>query len=209
MKNQPLSEKVRNLYSIGHARWYDPLKKLWDRIVANKVEKELAIFLKENINKNTCILELGCGTALNPGKIFNLKLKFKKYLGLDFSPDMLKIAKNKFANIPNMEFLQKDITNLGDINEKFDIIICTWVLSHLESPSHVINQAQELLAPHGKMFLVFYSKPKWFVNFWFYPFSKFLFKTKSLSDKEVSLFKNVHKKHKYFADLSTSIEIHK
>jgi ubiquinone/menaquinone biosynthesis C-methylase UbiE len=209
MNTKPLSEKVKGLYAIGHAKWYDPFKKLWDKIVARKAENDLIAFLKENINENTRILELGCGTALNLGKIFKFNLKYKSYLGLDFSTDMLKLSKNKFANVSNIEFRQKDITNLGDINEKFDIIICTWVLSHLGSPSHVINQAQELLAPHGEMFLIFYSKPRWYVNFWFYPFAKYLFKTNSLTDKEVSQFKNVHKKHKSFADLTTSIIIYK
>ena len=78
------------------------------------------------------------------------------------------INENKFKNIPNVKFKQKDITQLNDINEKYDIIICTWVLSHLQSPSQVINQAQKLLSQKGKMFLIFFSKPKWFINIWLY-----------------------------------------
>ncbi len=200
---------VKNLYALGHAEWYDPFKKIWNRLVATKAEENLTVFLKTNLDETKSILELGCGTALNLEKILTLNLKFKKYLGLDFSPDMLKIAKSKFEDVSNVKFQQKDITYLEDIDEKFDIIICTWVLSHLPSPSQVINQAQKLLSPQGRLFLIFFSKPKWFVNIWLYPFAKYLFKTNPLSDKEVSKFMNVKTKHKFSANITTIVVIHK
>ncbi|MBT4540777.1 class I SAM-dependent methyltransferase [Candidatus Woesearchaeota archaeon] len=201
--------KVKTLYSIGHSLWYNPSKKIWNKLVGIKAENTLTIFLKKSIKKNTKILELGCGTGLNFGKILSLNLKFKKYLAFDFSPDMLEIAKNKFKNIPNVKFKQKDITQLNDINEKYDIIICTWVLSHLQSPSQVINQAQKLLSQKGKMFLIFFSKPKWFINIWLYPFAKYLFKTESLQKEEINKFKNVKIKQEFSANLTTSIVIYR
>lgn len=201
------NNKIKNLYALGHARWYDPFKKIWNKLVASKAEQKLTTFLKENINKNTSILELGCGTALNLEKISALKLKFEKYLGLDFSSDMLEIAKNKFANNSHVKFQQKDITDLDDMNEKFDIIICTWVLSHLKSPSQTVNQAQKLLSSKGKFFLIFFSKPKWFVNVWLHPIAKYLFKAKPLSSEEINKFTNIKTIDKFAANVATSIVI--
>lgn len=204
-----MEKSVKNLYALGNARWYDPFKKLWNNLVSVKAEKELTKFLKKNVNENTRILELGCGTALNLEKIFSLNLKFKKYLGLDFSPDMLKIAKNKFKKVPNVSFKQKNITKLNGINEKFDIIICTWVLSHLQNPSQMVNLAQNLLSKKGKFFVIFFSKPKWFINIWLHPVAKYLFKTKPLSDEEVNKFMKIKAKHKFSADITTCVIIHK
>jgi ubiquinone/menaquinone biosynthesis C-methylase UbiE len=87
------SSNVKNLYAFLNAKWYDPFKKIWNTIISRKSEKDLAKFLKENLDETKTILELGCGTALNVQKIFSLNLKFKKYTGLDFTAEMLRIAK--------------------------------------------------------------------------------------------------------------------
>ncbi len=117
-------EGVRRVYGTWQARWYDPSKRLWNDLVASRAERDLSTFLRENLDENKTILELACGTAMNLEKIFSLNLKFKSYLGLDFSPDMLRIARRKFHGYPNVEFRERDITRFDDINDKFDIIIC-------------------------------------------------------------------------------------
>lgn len=200
---------VKNLYAIGHARWYDPFKKIWNRVVATKAEKELTDFLKKNVDENTSILELGCGTALNLKKIVYLNLKFKRYLGLDFSPDMLRIAESKFPTLPNVKFQQKDITKLDDISEEFDIILCTWVLSHLQNPAQVVNQAQRLLSERGKFFIICFTVPKWHIGFWLYPFAKYLFNTRCVSEENIKKFNNVKTRQSFSSNITTVIEIYR
>ena len=198
---------VQKLYSIGHAMWYDPFKRIWNRLVSSKAEKELSLFLKSNLGETKKILELGCGTAMNLEKIMSAQLSFKSYLGLDFTPDMLAIAKNKFKNNPKIIFREKDIRNLKNFNEKFDIIICTWVLSHLESPSDLVNEAQNLLNRDGKMFMIFMTKPRWYINWWMSPISKFLFKAKYVSNKEIGKFRNIKSIHQFSGNIASSILI--
>jgi len=210
-KTHPPKKKtgVQKLYSICHAKWYDPFKRMWDKWIVSKAETELSLFFKSNLDKSKKILELGCGTALNLEKILSSGSKFASYLGLDFSPDMLAIAKNKFKDNPQVTFIEKDITNLKDINEKFDIIICTWVLSHLKSPSTLVNEAQNFLNKGGKMFLIFFTKPRWYINWWMFPFSRFLFKTKYLSKKEINKFNNIKSIHHFSANIATTVFIEK
>ena len=198
--------EVNKLYAIGNAKWYDYFKNIWNKLVASKAEEELANFLKNSLDKNKTILELGCGTALNLQKIFSLRLKFKEYLGLDFSKDMLRIAKEKFKNNPKIKFKEKDISKLN-IKNKYDIIICTWVLSHLQSPSTVINIAQKLLKKNGKMFIIFFSEPKWYVKFWLSALAKMFFKANYVANSEVNKFNNVCKKQKYSSNIVTTIQI--
>lgn len=201
-------DDVKKLYSLGSAKWYGSFKRLWNKMISSKAEDELRSFLQNNLDETKTILELGCGTALNLEKIFSLNLKFKKYLGLDFSPDMLKIAQSEFVNTLNIEFQQKDITRLDDINEKYDIIICTWVLSHLQFPSHLVNRTQKLTNKEGRFFLIFFTKPKWYINFWLFPFAKYLFRTNYISNEEIQQFKNVKSKHSHSSNIVTTIEIY-
>ncbi|MBI5398435.1 class I SAM-dependent methyltransferase [Candidatus Woesearchaeota archaeon] len=117
---------VKRLYAIGNARWYDLFKRLWNWIIVSRAEKELHVFLAKNVDKNKTVLELGCGTAANLETMQSLGLHFKEYRGLDFSKDMLSVAKSKFRRVRHVQFEQRDITSLDGIHKKYDIIICTW-----------------------------------------------------------------------------------
>lgn len=202
-----MSNSVQNLYKGWFGRHYDKIKKFWNRAIVSKAENLLEDFLVKNIDESKSIIELGCGTGLNLETINSLNLKFNKYLGLDFSPNMLKKAKIKLKDASNVRFQKKDITKLNDIDEKFDIIICTWVLSHLKSPSKVANQAQELLNDNGKLFLIFLTKPKWYVGIWFNPIGKYLFQSEYVSDKEIKKINNIKNIHNFSTNTSTVIEI--
>jgi ubiquinone/menaquinone biosynthesis C-methylase UbiE len=202
-----MKNRIQKMYSKLNALWYDPFKVLWNFIIARQAEKQLAHFLKQNIDEDKSILELGCGTALNLYKIFKLKVKFKSYLGMDFTYSMLQIAKNKFKNKQNVEFRLGDVTNLENLDKKFDILICTWVISHLENPVEFVNNSQKHLNPGGKFFLVFYTRPKWYLNFWFKPIAKHLFYAESFDHSIVKKFKNVKFHKSYSSDLVTVVEI--
>lgn len=202
MKNQ-----IQKMYSRLNALWYDPFKIVWNFIIARQAEKTLTKFLKQNIDESKTILELGCGTALNLYKIFKLKLKFKNYLGIDFTDSMLQIAKNKFKNKQNVKFRLGDITKLENLDEKFDILLCTWVISHVENPVEFVNNAQKHLEPGGKFFLVFYTKPKWYLNYLFKPAAKHLFYADSFDHSIIEKFYNVKSHQTFSSDLVTVVEI--
>jgi len=167
---------VKRLYAVS-ATVYDALVKVWNAFFATEAEDELSNFLMENLDETRIILEVGCGTARNLEKIYSLNLKFKKYLGMDFSPRMLRVARRKFLDNPAVEFEEGDITILDSIVERFDIILCTWVLSHIESPSAFVNRAQSLLKQDGKFFLILFTRPRWYLNFWLSPIATYLFST--------------------------------
>lgn len=201
-------ESVKRLYAIG-AEKYDPLMKLWVKAVAAEAEEEFATFLRDNLDEANTILELGCGTARNLEKIFSLNLKFKNYLGLDFSPNMLKVARRKFRDNPNVEFREKDITLINNADGKYDIIICTWMLSHLGSPSDFVNKTQRLLNKDGRFFLIFLTRPRWYMNFWLYPIATYLFSAKPVGNEEVGKFSNVKVRQTYTAGITTCVEVYR
>ncbi|MBI4738924.1 methyltransferase domain-containing protein [Candidatus Woesearchaeota archaeon] len=92
---------------------------------------------------------------------------------------------------------------------KYDIIICTWVLSHLKSPSSLVNNAQKLLKRHGKFFLMLFTRPKWYLRWWLYPASILLFRAHYLNDEEIRKFKNVKALRRFSANIATTVTIKK
>ena len=201
----PKKESVKKLYALGHAKWYDPLKRFWNKAEA---EEEFARFLQLNLTSRTRILDLGCGTGSNLAKIRALNLPFKNYLGVDFSPDMLRIARNKFNPQKNVEFQEKDITRL-DMLSKFDILLCSWVLEHIQEPARFVNNIVSNMKSQNKLFLVFYSRPKWYVNYTIFPCIRFLFRNsaKDISPEEIAKFKNITMKKSFSANTATIVEI--
>lgn len=204
-----MTNKISKMYSIFGAKWYDPFKIAWNFIVGRKIEFNLKKFLIENLNEEKDVLELGCGTAMNLEKIYNFDLKFKSYLGLDFTEAMLEIGADKFKGYPNVEFKLKDITKLDDIDKQFDVIICTWVLSHLKYPVEFVNNAQKLLKPGGRLFLVFYTKPEWYIGVWFNPIAEFIFNAKPFNKDIIKDFDNVLKTESSTKNLATYVIIGK
>jgi len=201
-------DSVRRVYGTLQAVWYDPLKRLWNGMAASRAEEDLSLFLRENLDESKTILELGCGTAQNLEKIFSLTLGFRSYLGLDFSPDMLRIARRKFHGCPHVEFRERDVTEPGDTGSKFDVLLCTWVLSHLLSPSTFVNRAQELMKEGGKFFLIFFTEPRWYLRLWMAPLARLLLRSQYVRDEEVDRFKKVKRKSRYSGNMVMVIEIY-
>lgn len=87
---------------------------------------------------NKKILEFGCGLGQN---IFNIKEN--QVFGYDISNFALNFCKNKGIKI---------LSNLKK-NETFDIILCSQVLEHLESPFYFLNFFKEKLKKNGLLIL--------------------------------------------------------
>jgi len=66
-------------------------------------------------------------------------------------------------------FDQADLQSLQGTAERYDLILCTWVASHLERPRELFDLAYELLAPSGNAFFLMMTQPRWYVFWWFKP----------------------------------------
>jgi len=103
---------------------YKQLAKYYDELTNLNVLK----FYKSIIGKikNSCILDLGCGT----GTLLKYYSSKNKTFGIDGSPEMIKIAKTKDKNT---FYSVGDIKNLK-INKKFNIITCAFdTINHLSA----------------------------------------------------------------------------
>ncbi|WKZ46642.1 MAG: glycosyltransferase [Anaerolineales bacterium] len=112
--------------------------------------KRLAEVYRFHIPPNSRVLELGCAdgkllAALNPSR----------GVGVDFSPEMIRRAKQKH---PNIEFIQADAHDLSAINESFDFIILSDLVNDLWDVHRVFEQIKKLCTPRTRILINFYSR---------------------------------------------------
>ncbi len=197
---------VQSLYHLGHATWYDPFRILWTRIVEHTLEKDFLKTLQRSITSKTKIVEIGCGTGINVGRILSLQKPFTSYLGIDFSPDMLAVAKQKYHQ-KKILFREGDIRTIS-LPKKYDLVLSTWVLSHIPAPAALVNRFYTNLGNDGTMLLVFLTKPHWSVSFWFSPFMR-LYHSQYVSEEEIQKMLGMKIKKSYCAGLATFVQIKK
>lgn len=96
------------------------------------------------------VIELGCGTGKNTEFLLS---KADKVIGIDFSDEMLKKAKAKFAT-DRVTFQQADILDEWHVSDNFaDLITCNLVLEHIEDLEAIFKQAAKKLKSGGLLFI--------------------------------------------------------
>ncbi len=119
----------------GMGRWY---------------HQRLAEIYRFHIPPHSRVLELGCAdgkllAALNPAR----------GVGVDFSAEMIRRAKQKH---PHLEFIETDAHDLSAINETFDVIILSDLVNDLWDVQRVFQGIRKLCAPRTRILLNFYSR---------------------------------------------------
>jgi ubiquinone/menaquinone biosynthesis C-methylase UbiE len=144
-------KKIKTKDAYNHwAKTYDD--------VDNKTRDLDAVVIKNilrDIHAKT-IIELGCGTGKNTPFLMD---KCDKLMSVDFSKEMLLIAKNKIKNdeksAPKIVFKQADITKKWTFG-KADLITCNLILEHIENIDFTFEQAAKSLKKRGHFFICEY-----------------------------------------------------
>lgn len=100
------------------------------------------------------ILDAGCGT----GDIL-LSLNIQNALGIDISPAMIAIAKEKSIGKNNVSFLTSDIETFSS-SKKFDAVLLFDVIEHLANPEKTLKSLSDLLTNNGIIILTM-ANPYW------------------------------------------------
>lgn len=114
---------------------------------------------KHLFNQSLEVLIAGCGTgrhALNVASSFiNLNV-----LAIDISQRSLAYAKNKAKefDIDNIKFKLADLTRLGILDRKYNIIECSGVLHHIKEDEKALRNLLKNLLPNGLIKISLYSK---------------------------------------------------
>jgi len=103
------------------------------------------------------VLVAGCGTFQSAK--YALCHPAARVVGVDVSTTSLEHTerlKQKY-NLTNLETRQVEIENVNELDQRFDLIICTGVLHHLADPDAGLRALRTVLKPDGAMYLMVYA----------------------------------------------------
>src|SRR5712691_12947947 len=105
-----------------------------------------------DVSGKMSILDVGCG----PGYVSAAAAERGAIpIGLDFSEEMIAIAKKKF---PRIEFRQGDAQNLPFPDASFDRIVANFALLHLANPARACAEAARVLKSGGRFGFTTWAK---------------------------------------------------
>ena len=145
--------KAADIYESGDAGIYEICKEDYPYI-ASELEKE----------EYEELLDCGCGTGPMISLLYE-KDSSKKYTGLDITPRMIEVAKNK--KLEGVNWVVGDCENLPFEENSFDAIICSNSFHHYPNPEKFFESAKRVLRPGGRLILQDYTAPKfilWIMN---------------------------------------------
>ena len=96
------------------------------------------------------VLELGCGSGKNSEWLIT---KAEKLVGLDFSKNMLDLARNKIKT-DKATFINTDLNEKWPVkNNAFDLVTINLALEHIEILDHIFKSSFMKLVQGGKCFV--------------------------------------------------------
>jgi ubiquinone/menaquinone biosynthesis C-methylase UbiE len=100
------------------------------------------------IGEGMTIYDIGCGTGVSTMKLAELVGKGGRVMGVDFSPEMLKLARAK-PYPSNIEYVEGDATELDVIKDKGDSVLYNASIFLIPDPEKVLRAAYGALRPGG------------------------------------------------------------
>jgi ubiquinone/menaquinone biosynthesis C-methylase UbiE len=133
-----IQDDYRHLYKELNPHWNDSVS----------IYKSL---VRENINKQSIVLEAGCGFS----DLFREEYeRAKRVIGVDISEEFLKMN-----NVVD-EKIVSDLESIPQVNDSsIDLIISSWVFEHLKHPEKVFKEFGRVLKRGGKV--IFLTPNSW------------------------------------------------
>jgi len=113
-----------------------------------KSRRNFLLDLLSNAPKNSKILDIGCSSGMFINDLMKAGFQKENLFGIDISENA--IANCKKNGIQNSYVM--DAQNIT-LEEKFDILIASDSLEHLEDDAKALQNWKSLLKPNGKMYI--------------------------------------------------------
>ena len=144
--NEKSSIKLKQHYK-SWANDYDQDLIDWGYAYPSQLKKIISQDIK--LKKSSKILDAGCGTGLVAEVLGDMN--FKNIVGLDYSLDMLKIAKDKKIYTRLIQESLNKKTSLR--SNQFDVVLCTGVLTSGHVGAKAINELIRVTKNKGYLIL--------------------------------------------------------
>lgn len=128
--------------------FFDRLAPTWDE---NQILNEAAITKIldcSGIQKGMTVLDVACGT----GVLFPhyLERGVQSVTGIDISPEMIRVAKSKFGNHPEIQLLCGDVET-AQFETQFDSVMVHNAFPHFPDPKRLISRLASFTKDGGRL----------------------------------------------------------
>jgi ubiquinone/menaquinone biosynthesis C-methylase UbiE len=132
-------------YFAGHAEQWDAIRSL--HVADSAVEAQMHAMLGDKIGR---LVDIGTGT----GRMIEVFGRAALHaIGVDRSPEMLRLARAKLDGLDGWELRQGDISALPLNNACADTVILHQVLHFIPAPEAALAESARLLAPGGRILI--------------------------------------------------------
>ena len=107
---------------------------------------QLEAMVRSHVTRESRVLDLGCGRG---GVVELIWRDVKMAAGLD--PDSPSLADHRAAGMPVVRGVGE---RMPFADESFDLIVCLWVLEHLQDPTATLSEVRRVLSPGGHFVFV-------------------------------------------------------
>lgn len=135
----------QNIYD--NEQFFEGYKKIRDNEVnANNLFEIPALFSMMPDLKGKRVLDLGCGFGEHCKQF--IEQGAQKVVGIDISEKMLAVAQKENAN-PNISYISMPMENIGELDEKFDVVVSSLAFHYVEDYAGVVKNIYNLLEKEG------------------------------------------------------------
>lgn len=149
MRRQKLDlEWVVNMNKADVIAYFDGCAPTWDQELLKNDEVIAEILDHAGISENMDVLDIACGTGvLFP---YYTKRGVTSVTGVDISPEMVKIARGKYADSPQITVICGDIEEI-DLKRRFDAVVVYNAFPHFCDAERLIKRLAALTKPGGRL----------------------------------------------------------
>lgn len=144
--------KIAKSYDKGNSYLSCNMHHFWNKALARKVSEKSDV---------KTLLDLCCGTAeVTRQFLFSCYLPEKVYC-IDFCPEMLELAKEKFSTFPHppTSFIEGDAQNIPLEDNSVDGITLSYGIRNIENPLKCIKECERVLKPSGTLGILELTRP--------------------------------------------------
>lgn len=162
MKVKKTKYSAREISEMKHfdklAETYDHNYGYGDKFTRYKIAKKASFLIKilkeYKLDKNSRLLEIGCGTGVYTRELAK-HIPESKITAIDISDQIIKVAKSTSLGYKNIDYKSTSIFS-GKVKDKSVDVVCGfYVLHHLDTRD-AISEIRRILKPGG---LVFFYEP--------------------------------------------------
>ena len=106
-------------------------------------------FVKDLV-KNKHVCDIACGEGYGSAL---LAMDAGSVTGVDIDCETIKLAQQKYNNIPNLEYVQLNALNLLFEDNKFDVVVSFETLEHLEDHNNLLSEFSRVLKKDGVLII--------------------------------------------------------